>query len=134
MVLAEFGTGQVFWSIVWFTLFFIWIWLLIVVFGDIFRSPDLSGWAKAIWTVFVILLPYLGVFVYLIARGHKMSEHAIAQAQAMQEAQTDYIRSVATTASTPADELAKLATLRDQGAISEAEFAAMKAKVVGGAP
>jgi hypothetical protein len=134
MLLAEFGTGQVFWSMLWFFLWFIWIWMLIAVFGDIFRSPDLSGWAKAIWTIFVILLPYLGVFVYLIARGHKMSEHAIAQAQAMQDAQTDYIRSVATTASTPADELAKLATLRDQGAISEAEFAAMKAKVVGGAP
>jgi hypothetical protein len=134
MVMADFGSGQVFWSMLWFFMFFIWIWLLIVVFGDIFRSPDLSGWAKAIWTIFVILLPYLGVFVYLIARGHKMSEHAIAQAQAMQDAQTDYIRSVATTASTPADELAKLATLRDQGAISEAEFAAMKAKVVGGAP
>jgi hypothetical protein len=132
MVLAEFGTGQVFWSIVWFTLFFIWIWLLIVVFGDIFRSPDLSGWGKAIWTIFVIFLPYLGVFVYLIARGHKMSEHAIAQAQAMQEAQNSYIKSVASSASSPADELSKLAALRDQGAITEAEFASMKAKVVGG--
>jgi hypothetical protein len=132
MVLAEFGTGQVFWSIVWFTLFFIWIWLLIVVFGDIFRSPDLSGWSKAIWTIFVIFLPYLGVFVYLIARGHKMSEHAIAQAQAMQEAQNSYIKSVAGSATSPADELAKLAALRDQGAISEAEFASMKAKVVEG--
>ena len=81
MVLAEFGTGQVFWSIVWFTLFFIWLWLLIMVFGDIFRSPDLSGVSKAIWTIFVIVVPYLGVFVYLIARGHKMSEHAVAAAQ-----------------------------------------------------
>ena len=69
---AEFGTGQVFWSMLWFFLFFIWIWLLIVVFGDIFRSHDLSGWGKALWTIFVIFLPYLGVFVYLIARGHKM--------------------------------------------------------------
>ena len=78
MLLAEFGTGQVFWSMLWFFLFFIWIWLLIVVFSDIFRSHDLSGWAKALWMIFIILLPYLGVFVYLIARGHKMQEHAIA--------------------------------------------------------
>jgi len=71
-MLAEFGTGQVFWSMLWFFLFFIWIWLLIVVFGDIFRSRDLSGWGKALWTIFVIVLPYLGVFVYLIARGGGM--------------------------------------------------------------
>src|SRR6476659_7417926 len=73
---AEFGTGQVFVSMLWFFLFFIWIWLLVVVFGDIFRSRDLGGWGKALWTIFVIVLPYLGVFIYLIARGHKMQEHA----------------------------------------------------------
>ena len=77
MVLAEFGTGQVFWSMLWFFMFFIWIWLLIVVFGDIFRSDDLSGWGKALWTIFIIVLPYLGVFVYLIARGHKMQERSM---------------------------------------------------------
>ena len=82
MLASEFGTGQVFWSFLWFTLFFIWIWLLITVFADIFRSHDLGGFAKFLWVMFVILLPYLGVFVYLIARGHKMSEHAIADAQA----------------------------------------------------
>lgn len=69
---ADFGTGQVFLSILYFFLFFIWIWLLIVVFSDIFRSRDLGGIAKALWVIFVIVLPYLGVFVYLIARGHKM--------------------------------------------------------------
>ena len=66
---AEWGTGQVFWSMIWFFLFFIWIYLLIMVFADIFRSHDLSGIVKAIWIIFVIFLPYLGVFVYLIARG-----------------------------------------------------------------
>ncbi len=80
MFVAEFGTGQVFWSMLWFFLWFIWIWLLIVVFGDIFRSRDLSGLGKTLWTIFVIFLPYLGVFVYLIARGHKMQEHAAQQA------------------------------------------------------
>ena len=76
VVAAEWGTGQVFWSFLWFFLFFIWIWLLIIVFSDIFRSHDLSGWGKALWSIFIIFVPYLGVFVYLIARGHKMSEHA----------------------------------------------------------
>src|SRR2546430_17631712 len=81
MLFAEFGTGQVFWSMLWFFLFFIWIWMLIAVFGDIFRSGDLSGWGKATWSLFVIVLPYLGVFAYLIARGHKMGEHAVADAR-----------------------------------------------------
>ena len=72
MLATEWGTGQVFLSMIWFTLFFIWIWLLILVFSDIFRSHDMNGWVKAIWVLFVIVMPYLGVFVYLIARGHKM--------------------------------------------------------------
>jgi predicted membrane channel-forming protein YqfA (hemolysin III family) len=109
-----------------FFLFVIWIWLLIVVFLDIFRSRDLSGWAKALWVIFVIVLPYLGVFVYLIARGHKMSEHAAEAA----EAQRSYIRSVAGSSPSPVDELARLNDLKKQGAISDAEFEQMKAKIV----
>ncbi len=69
---SDFGTGQVFLSMMWFFLFFIWIWLLIVVFTDIFRSHDMGGFAKFLWVLFVIVMPYVGVFVYLIARGHKM--------------------------------------------------------------
>ena len=116
MLLAEFGTGQVFWSMLWFFLWFIWIWMLIVVFGDIFRSPDLSGWGKALWTIFVIVLPYLGVFVYLIARGRKMQEHAVQSAQAQDAAMREYVQNVAATSGGgAADELAKLADLRDQG-------------------
>ena len=92
---SQFGTGQVFVSMLWFFLFVIWIWLLVVVFGDIFRSDDLGGWGKALWTIFVIVVPYLGVFVYLIARGHKMGAHAAAAAQAQDAATQDYIRSVA---------------------------------------
>ena len=84
---AEFGTGQVFWSFLWFFMFFIWIWLLIIVFGDIFRSHDLGGLAKALWVIFIIVVPYLGVFVYLIARGHKMQEHAVEAAQAQDAAE-----------------------------------------------
>jgi Short C-terminal domain/Phospholipase_D-nuclease N-terminal len=132
VVAAEFGTGQVFWSFLWFFLFFIWIWLLIVVFGDIFRSQDLSGWAKAIWCIFIILVPYLGVFVYLIARGGKMHEHAVQAAQAQDQAMRQYVRDVAATGggSSTADELARLADLREKGVISDAEFEQLKAKAL----
>jgi hypothetical protein len=123
MLLAEFGTGQVFWSMLWFFLFFIWIYLLIVIFGDIFRSPDLSGWSKALWVIFIIFLPYLGVFVYLIARGHSMTERGIQAAQARDAAMRGYIQDVTSTSGGgAADEIAKLAALRDQGVIDEAEF------------
>jgi hypothetical protein len=129
LVAAEWGTGQVFWSMMWFFLFFIWIWLLIVVFGDIFRSPDLSGWGKALWTIFVILVPYLGVFVYLIARGHKMGEHAAEVARQQDEAFRQYVRETTATSS-PADELAKLADLKASGAIDDAEYERLKAKAL----
>ena len=130
MVAAEFGTGQVFWSFLWFFLFFIWIWLLIVVFGDIFRSQDLGGWAKAIWCIFIILVPYLGVFVYLIARGGKMHEHAMAAAQAQDQAMRQYVRDAAGTGGSTADELARLADLHEKGVISDAEFEQLKAKAM----
>jgi len=128
---ADWGVGQVFWSILWFTLFFIWIWLLIMVFADIFRSHDMGGVAKTIWVIFVIVLPYLGVFVYLIARGHKMSEHTVAAAQQADAQQKAYIQSVVSNAGSPSDELAKAADLKDKGLIDDAEFAAMKAKILG---
>ena len=128
MLASQFGTGQVFWSFLWFTLFFIWIWLLITVFADIFRSSDLGGFANFLWVMFVIVVPYFGVFVYLIARGHKMGEHALADAQAQDEAAKAYIR--AATGTGAAEELARLAELRDQGVISPEEFEAQKAKVL----
>ena len=130
-LLAEFGTGQVFWSMLWFFLFFIWIWLLITVFADIFRSPDMGGGAKALWTIFVIAVPYLGVFVYLIARGHKMQEHAVAQAQAQDAAARQYIQSVAGSSPSAADEIARLADLKAKGVLTEEEFQAAKAKALG---
>ncbi len=129
VILADFGSGQFFWSMVWFTLFFIWIWLLFIIFGDIFRSPDLSGWGKALWSIFIIFVPYLGIFVYLIARGHKMQEHAVQQAQQQDAAMRQYVQSVTTTGGA-ADEIARLAELRDKGAISDAEFEQAKAKAL----
>jgi len=130
VTLAEFGTGQVFWSMMYFFLFFIWIWLLIVVFSDIFRSRDLGGFAKALWVIFVIVVPYLGVFVYLIARGRKMSEHAAEAAQAQDAAQRAYIQNAASAARSTADELTRLADLKAQGVISDAEFEQAKAKAI----
>jgi len=132
MILAEFGTGQVFWSMLWFFLFFIWIWMLIVVFGDIFRSPDLSGWGKALWSIFIIVMPYLGVFVYLIARGKKMQQHTIDAARAQDAAMRQYVQQVTTQqgGAGSADEIARLAALRDQGVLSESEFQTAKMKAL----
>jgi hypothetical protein len=127
----EFGTGQVFWSFLWFFMFFIWIWLLILVFSDIFRSHDMGGWAKALWVIFVIVVPYLGVFVYLIARGHKMQEHAAEAVEQQDAAARAYIQSATGTAASPADELARLADLKERGVIDDAEFQRLKAKAIG---
>lgn len=127
--LAEFGTGEVLWTFVWFTLFFIWIWILISVFADIFRSEDMGGWGKAIWILFVILLPYLGVFVYLIVRGKGMQERSIKQMQAQEQATRQYIQSIAP-ASSATDQIASAKGLLDSGAISQAEFDALKAKAL----
>ena len=131
--LAEFGTGELLWSMLWFTLFFIWIWILITCFMDVFRSDDLGGVAKAIWVIFIIVLPYLGVFVYLIARGKGMQERNMKSMADAQAAQAAYIKSVAGTsgATSTADELHRLAELKDKGAITEDEFNALKAKAIG---
>ncbi len=133
MLASEFGTGQVFLSMLYFFFFIIWIWLLIVVFSDIFRSHDLSGWAKALWVIFVIVFTYIGVFVYLIARGHKMSEHAQEAAAAQERAAQDYIRQAAGVSGggSAADELTRLADLKDKGVIDDAEFQQLKAKTLG---
>lgn len=131
MFAADFGTGEVFLSMLWFFLFFIWIWLLISVFADIFRSRDMSGWAKAAWALFVIVLPYLGVFVYLIARGHQMGERAAEDARRRDDAFRSYVRETAGTAgtTTAVEQLEKLASLRADGLITDEEFARMKAKI-----
>ena len=131
MLGSDFGTGQVFLSMLYFFLFFIWIWLLITVFADVFRSHDMGGFAKFIWVLFVIILPFLGVFVYLIARGHKMSEHALEAAQAQDAANRAYIQQAAGSGGSTADELARLADLKAKGVIDDAEFERLKAKAIG---
>jgi hypothetical protein len=127
---ADFGSGEVFLSLLYFFLFVIWVWLLIGVFADIFISRDLGGWAKALWVIFVIVLPFLGVFVYLIARGHKISEHAMKAAEVEDSAAREYIQSAAGASPSTADELARLADLKSQGVISDAEFEQLKAKAI----
>ncbi len=114
----------------WFFLFFAWIWLLISVFGDIFRSDDLGGVAKALWVIFVVFVPFLGVFIYLIVRGGSMAERNMERAVANAQAQRAYIQDVAASSST-ADELTKLADLHSRGLLTDEEFAAQKAAVLG---
>jgi hypothetical protein len=122
---------DIFWTMLYFFLFFIWIWLLITVFSDIFRSHDMGGWSKALWSIFVIILPFLGVFVYLIARGGKMHEHQAQQAAAQQEAFDQYVKQAAGTSSdNTADQLSKLADLKSQGVLTDAEFEAQKTKIL----
>jgi ABC-type multidrug transport system fused ATPase/permease subunit len=118
-------------TMLYFFLFVIWIWLLIMVFMDIFRSHDIGGWAKALWVIFIIILPYLGVFVYLIARGGKMRDRAARDAAQQQQAFGQYVQQTAgTSGGTTADQLAKLADLKSRGVLSEDEFQAQKAKIL----
>ena len=118
-------------TMLYFFLFIIWIWLLITVFIDIFRSHDIGGWAKALWVIFVIVLPFLGVFVYLIARGGKMHERAANDAAQQQKAFDDYVKQTAgSSGDTTADQLSKLADLKSQGVLTDAEFDAQKAKIL----
>ena len=120
-----------FWTFLWFFLWIAWIVVLFRVIFDIFRSQDMGGWGKALWVIFVIFLPFLGVLVYLIARGHSMSERDLADAQAQEQAFQAYVRNAAATSGGgSADELTKLAGLRDQGVITDAEFQQQKAKLL----
>ena len=120
---------NVFWSIFIFFLWVIWIWILITVFIDIFRSPDLSGGMKALWFLFVLFIPVIGVLVYLIARGSKMHEHAVQTAQQQDREFRSYVQEAAGSP-TSADQLTKLADLRDRGVITAEEFDREKAKIL----
>ncbi len=121
---------SLFFTMLIFAGFFIWIWLLVVVFADIFRSHDMGGFAKALWVLLVIFLPLVGVLIYLIARGSKMQERTARDTQEEQQTFDSYVKGVASSDGSAADQLAKLAKLRDQGVISDAEFQTQKAKVI----
>ena len=122
---------NLFWTMFIFFLWVIWIWILIWVFIDIFRSRDLSGWAKALWFLFVLLIPLIGVLVYLIARGGSMHERAVQDAQQQDAEFRSYAQETAASApASTADQLAKLADLRDRRVISAEEFEREKARVL----
>jgi Phospholipase_D-nuclease N-terminal len=128
-VLATYTFLDVMWTMLVFFAWVIWFWLLITVFADLFRRQDTSGWSKALWIIFVIVLPYLGVLVYLIAEHDGMAKRNLAQMQQAQQQTDSYIKSVATSAD-PAEQIAKGKQLLDTGAISQAEFDSLKAKAL----
>jgi hypothetical protein len=130
MLAYDFPLLAMFWTMIFFFLWVAWILLLFKVIIDIFRSKDLGGGGKAFWALFVIVIPWLGVLVYLIARGTSMTERDVAEAVAQEEAVQAYIRQAAGSPS-PADELSKLAALHAQGAITDSEYAQQKAKLLG---
>ena len=130
MIAADYPLLEVFWTMLWFFLWIGWLLLLFRTFGDIFRSRDLGGVAKALWTIFVIVVPFLGVFIYLIARGGKMVEHDMQQAQARDEAFRSYVQDAAGPSGGTAEELAKLADLKERGVLSDAEFQQQKARLL----
>jgi ABC-type multidrug transport system fused ATPase/permease subunit len=118
-----------FWTIFMIFLWVIWFWILITIFIDLFRSHDLSGWAKALWFIFILIFPLIGVLVYLIARGGKMHEHAARDAQVQEQQFRRYVQETAGS-QTSVEQLAKLADLRDRGVITAEEFEREKAKIL----
>jgi hypothetical protein len=131
MLASSYPILDIFLTTLYFFLFVIWIWLLFMVFIDIFRSHDMGGWAKGLWVIFIIVMPYLGVLVYLIARGGKMHERAAQQAALQQKAFDQYVKQAAgTPGETSADQLHKLAGLKDKGILTDAEFEVEKAKIL----
>jgi hypothetical protein len=121
---------DVFWTIFEIFAFVVWFWLLFVVLTDIFRSSDLSGWAKAAWTIFVVFLPLIGIFSYLIVRGRSMQERSARQARKQEEAFRDYVQEAAGPPPSSADQLSKLADLKQRGVITPDEFEHEKSKVL----
>jgi Short C-terminal domain/Phospholipase_D-nuclease N-terminal len=133
MVLADVDLGDLIWTTIWIFFLILFIWVFIMIISDLFRDHKLSGWAKAIWVVALIIFPLIGSLVYLIARGEGMAERSAAQQRQARAEFDDYIRSTAGSGGTgTADELARLADLRDRGTITDAEFQTMKARIVGG--
>jgi ABC-type multidrug transport system fused ATPase/permease subunit len=129
MLASTYPILDIFWTMLEIFLFVIWIYLIFMIFIDIFRSHDMGGLAKALWVIGLIILPFLGAFIYLIARGGKMHERAIEAAQAQQKAFDSYVQEAAGTSS--ADQLHKLADLKEKGVLTDAEFEAQKAKILG---
>ena len=130
MLLANYNFASFLWDMLLVFAFVIWFWLLITVFADVFRRHDIGGFAKTLWVIFVIILPYLGVFIYLIAEHQGMAERNLKQAEAQQAATDQYIRTVAGGGGGAAAEIERAKGLLDSGAITQAEFDSLKAKAL----
>jgi Short C-terminal domain len=130
LLAASYPFLDVFWTLMVFFLWVLWLWILFTVFADIFRRHDLSGWGKAGWIIFTIVLPYLGVFIYLITQSKGMTERNLEQARAQRVQFDDYVRSTAGSGGGPAAEIDRAKALLDSGAINQAEFEAIKRKAL----
>ena len=128
-MLANYTFGDVMWSFLVFFAWVIWFWLLITVFSDLFRRHDISGWGKTGWIILVILIPYFGVFIYLIAQHEGMADRNVAQVQQSQQQFDDYVKTVASTGD-PASQIADAKKLLDSGAITQDEYEALKKKAL----
>ncbi len=131
MIASAYPFLEVFWTMLIFFAFFIWIWILFTVFADVFRRDDISGWGKAAWIIVVIVLPYLGVFIYLIAEHKGMTERTIRQQETAKTEMDQYVRSVAGSTD-PTAQIASAKALLDQGTISQADFDQLKRKALAG--
>jgi hypothetical protein len=127
VIAADYPFLDVFWTIIIFFFWVIWIWIVITVLVDVFRRHDIGGFAKALWVIFVVIVPWLGVLIYLIVEHDGMRDRSMKQAQAQKAALDDYVRGAA---GGSADEIAKAKQLLDQGAITQDEFNALKAKAL----
>jgi hypothetical protein len=127
---ADYPFLNIFWSMILFFTWIIWIWMMVAILSDVFRRRDMSGWAKAAWTVFLIVLPFLGALVYLIGNHDGMAERNLEQAKASRAAFDDHVRTVATSGGGAASEIETAKGLLDSGAINQTEFDALKAKVL----
>jgi len=128
MLIADYSLGDAFLTVIWIFLFVAWIMVLFTIIGDLFRDHQLSGWAKAAWILFLIIVPFLAALVYLIVRGHGMRERSVREQAEVKKHFDQYVRDTAGT--TPVDELHKLNDLKEKGAISDEEFQQMKAKLL----
>jgi hypothetical protein len=129
-IAADYPFLNILWSMIIFFAWVAWIWVLVVIVGDLFRRHDTSGWAKAAWVVFMIILPFVGVLAYLIVNGHGMAERSAERSRAAQAEFADYVKTVGGGSGGAASELEKAKGLLDSGAISQEEFDALKAKVL----
>jgi ABC-type multidrug transport system fused ATPase/permease subunit len=133
VIVADVSFGDIFWSVLWFFFLFIWLMVLFHVFSDLFRDHSVSGVTKTLWVLFLVFLPFLAVFIYLIVRGKGMGERAATQQQQAQQQFEGYVRNVAATgesSSSPTEQIARAKELLDAGAIDQSEFERLKAKAL----